>query len=157
MAALRLRWHLLLVLGAVALAALPEQGMAAGSTEGSLTAWVKANPLFVTLSAPSTVHVGDTFVVRATVLNRSASRLRDLSLELLVPGPEPGALRVSGTTVRQRGTMRGRSSLWVEWRVRVLQDSVDGYVLLARASAVDASDGIALTAESGGVLVVVVG
>ena len=157
MARLRRRWHLLLVLAAVSLAAFPEQGMAAGSTEGSLTAWVKANPLSVTLSAPSTVHVGDTFVVRATVLNRSAGRLRDLSLELLVPVSELEALLVLGTTVRHRGTMRGQSSLWVEWRVRVLQDSGGGYVLLARAWAVDAGDGIALTAESGGALVVVEG
>ena len=149
-----MRWRLVALMAACALATLPGRGMAAGSTESSLTAWVKANPLSVTLSAPSTVHVGDTFVVRATVVNRSASRLRDLSLELLVPGTE--ALLVLGTDVRHRGTIRGQSSLWVEWRVRVLQGS-GGYVLMARAWAVDAGDGIALSAESGGVLVVVAG
>ena len=150
-----MRWRLVLLLMTCALATLPGRGVAAGSTESSLTAWVKPNPLSVTLSAPSNVAVGDTFVVRATVLNRSASRLRDLSLELLVPDPE--ALLALGADARHRGTMRGQSSLWVEWRVRVLQGSGGGYVLLATAWAVDAGDGIALSAESGGVLVVVEG
>lgn len=148
------RWVPLL-LAACALAVAPGHAAAAGSTTGTLTAWVKANPLYVTISAPSSVRIGETFVVRATVVNRSASRLRDLSLELLVPGPE--TLLVLGADARHRGAMRGQSSLWVEWRVRALQGAHGGYVLMARASAIDAGDGIALSAVSGGVLVVVEG
>ena len=141
---------------ALALAGLRSPGTAAGPGESSVTAWVKANPLDMTLSVPATVRVGKTFAIRATIENHSASPLADLSFLLHTADTllvlNRSGLILRGSETRHRGALRGQSTS-VEWRLKAVE--VGGYPLMASASGRDASDGVTVEAESVAALLVV--
>lgn len=144
----RWSWGLAVLLGL--LLAVPASGAESAGAGATLTAWVRPNPLKVTLRAPRSAGVGESFRVQATLENLGSSRVRDVAVQLHL---DTRGLRVLGKVRQHRGVLWGRDRVTVEWRVRPLE--AGEFLVLASATAREAGDGPALTAESEALVVTV--
>ncbi len=112
--------------------------------EGVVTATIKVNPLLVSLTVPGEpVLIGEPFTVQANVENLGESRVRRVTATLQLPT----GLEARGPAIHRLGSLRPFASRSTEWLLTAVEGG--SFVLMVTASAIDSSDGISVTSESG--------
>jgi len=104
-------------------------GGEAWASEGVITATVTVNPLSVSVLAPSTVSVGQTFDVEATVENRGGTRVERASATINLP---EGLELVKHKAERTLGAIPPHKGKSITWQVRAIE--VGEYVVSVSAS-----------------------
>lgn len=114
--------------------------------EGSLPATVTVlpTPLVVTVSAPSSVCVGERFKVRATIENRADTKIKK-AVATIGFDPDEGLTLVGRNAERTIGVIPPHKEKTARWSVKA--DQAGTYTIRVSASGKDELTGILLEAE----------
>ena len=112
------------------------------AAEGVITATVTVNPLWVSVSAPSSVLVGESFQVEATIENRGEAKIEKAVATIILPdGLE---LVRPPKAERNLGAIPPHKHKTATWQVQAASES--GYIIMVSASGEYA--GVIITEDS---------
>ncbi|MBE0447807.1 MAG: hypothetical protein IBX64_06865 [Actinobacteria bacterium] len=111
------RWISLVILMVIWLFLGTSPGWAGQSTQGTVSFTVVQSPLEVMLKKPDSISTGDTFVLKATVVNRGDRKLSEGAIVLSIAPPD-GIFLSGKHQTKKLGSLNPGQIKTVSWRLK---------------------------------------